>query len=59
MSDYECKNHHLMKGSATFCEIWGEPKFYVDGMTRQQRNKMARDEELEMLGFPGKCDEIL
>jgi len=47
MSDFECRNGHLMRG--TTCDICGGTAYKMDGMTGKQWAKMEAEEQT--------CDE--
>lgn len=36
MSEFECRNHHLMKSGEYSCRICGERIEYTDGMSRNE-----------------------
>lgn len=44
MSEFECRNHHLMKSGDVFCRQCGEPLMYCDGMSRRQYEKFCADD---------------
>lgn len=51
MSEFECRNGHIMKSGEYFCNVCGERIGKMDGMTRGEANKEDQEdydqEELE------------
>jgi len=45
MSDFECRNGHLMRSSDTRCKKCGASLYSMDGLSRKMANKKAQDEE--------------
>jgi len=44
MSEFECKNSHLMRSSDRFCPRCNEPASRMDGMSRSELRYREREE---------------
>lgn len=44
MSEFMCKNGHLMAGSEKYCPVCGSPAYYMDGLTGSQLKQMEQEE---------------
>jgi len=45
MSEFACRNGHLMRSGDRVCPECGEPCYTMDGMTGRQMAEMERAEE--------------
>jgi len=43
MSEFCCKNGHVMRARETHCPECGEPKYSMDGMTARELREQERD----------------
>lgn len=45
MTEFSCRNHHLMRAKDLLCPICGEPCVYMDGLTSSQWVRRERWED--------------
>lgn len=50
MSEFECKNGHMMLSREQKCRVCGSPVYTMDGMTGRQLIEMERREYCEEYG---------
>ena len=48
MSEFACRNGHLMRSGDRVCPECGEPCYTMDGMTGRQMAEMERAEEAKI-----------
>ena len=44
MSEFSCRNGHLIRSGERFCSLCGEPRYFMDGMTARQLSAIEQYE---------------